>query len=528
MKIYLKKCMKKILILLLGFACYSAKGQIANNKIGHYFDVDGISIGEYYEVDYEPKTSFDYIHNIGAEFSPGYFYTLTGKKTEGFIKYTQNNTDFKFKTSLDDKASTTYSNQCQGFVIGLDSFAVINYNDVVGIKNISSSYLQFAEVIEELGSLSFYKQFNTNSSTTEIFYYVKSDSSKKYWAFPQKKTEFKEMAVKIFGSSVTLSNRIASGKYSYEDLLNVIKLFKYKIAFEMQEKIFFNSSFNEMRDSGLSIYYAKVESTKDSIHRIAYYVNKSNVKLFEGELSSFIPEIKEGEFIYYYPNGVIRKKLLFENNKPIKGLTYFNTGDKHREFSFSSNVENYKYIYDIHGNQILNPSGAGEELFFDSINNREIIYEYSTHKLISAYFVDSHQTKIYQYCQNNVKVKSINEIQKMFNEKTKYPQELISNNTYGIVLLKCQVDPSGKISDVRVVKGVDPNIDKLVQSFVPYLKAYNALEAGKVNKEKVNQEVVIPFEFSLVGFTRTGMYNSKFWMQGGLAVQRALMNTLLR
>ena len=119
--------MKKILILLFYFtSCVSLCAQVNKSKIGYYFDIEGESIEEFYDLDYEPKKSLERIFNVGAEFTPGYFYSSDGRKSDGFIKYLQNNLDFKFKASLQDKPTTINASQCLGFVIGIDSFATIN------------------------------------------------------------------------------------------------------------------------------------------------------------------------------------------------------------------------------------------------------------------------------------------------------------------------------------------------------------------------------------------------------------------
>ncbi len=520
--------MKKILILLFYFtSCVSLCAQVNKSKIGYYFDIEGESIEEFYDLDYEPKKSLERIFNVGAEFTPGYFYSSDGRKSDGFIKYLQNNLDFKFKASLQDKPTTINASQCLGFVIGIDSFATINYTDIVGQSQMPFTRLQlFVEVIEEAGSLSFFKQFNTNASFTEVLYYVKYDSSDKYLIFPRKRNDFKDMALEVFGSSEHIVKRIKSGEYTIENMFTIIKLYKYKILSDLQVKQYFNSSFNEVRGYQGSVYQSTVELQSDSVYRITYY-EINGTKIFEGRFTSFKPTIKDGEFIYYYPNGTIRKRLFFEKNKAIKRITYYQSGRKHREFS--TDERKYESVYDINGTPVLNSLGNGEESLYDSINSRELYYQYSEHKLTSVYFIDDTRTKVYQYCQNNAKINSFMEIERAFNEKIVYPTESIKKNDYGIVLLRCQIDPDGKISKPKIIKGVDPAIDQSVLNFMPYLKGYHALETGKVNRERVHQEVVIPFEFSLIGFSRTSMYNSKFWLlRGGGALHQVLIKGLLR
>lgn len=511
--------MKKISILLFYFVTFlSANGQLTNNKLGQYFDVEGENIQGYYDLDYQPEKPLEFVYNIGIDFSPGYYYTSDAKKIIGFIKYLQNNSDFKFKSSLEEKAITIKASQSNGFVIGIDSFATINYSDIIGRNKMPFVHNQlFAEVIEETGRLTFYKQFNTNSSAAGILYYVKTDTSKRYFLFPHKKDDFKDMAIKIFGNSETIIKGIKSGKYTGADMLNIIKLYKNSILLETQGKIFLNSSFNETKYSEHSTYYGKVVSFNDSTCRIVYFEN-TDLKIYEGEFSSFRPLVKEGTFIYYFPNGSIRKKIFFERDKPISGITYHDNGLKHQEFTFVSGVKTFKSVSNITGQQLLNNEGEGKESIYDTLNNRELIFQYTKHKLTDVYFIDENQTKIHQYCQNNVRINMFNELQREFQEKITYPIESIKNNDYGIVLLKCQIDPKGKISKSQIIRGINTDLDQAVLNFAFYIRNSGALEPGKVDREKVHQEVIIPFRFSLIGFTRTGMYNSNFWTQKGVAL----------
>ena len=105
-----------------------------------------------------------------------------------------------------------------------------------------------------------------------------------------------------------------------------------------------------------------------------YYEN-NGTKIFEGQFTSIIPTIKDGEFVYYYPNGIIRKRLFFEKNKEIKRITYYQSGRKHRELY--SDEKKYESVYEVNGIPVLNSLGNGEEVLYDSINGRQLFYQYS-------------------------------------------------------------------------------------------------------------------------------------------------------
>lgn len=57
--------MKKISILLFYFVTFlSANGQLTNNKLGQYFDVEGENIQGYYDLDYQPEKPLEFVYNI--------------------------------------------------------------------------------------------------------------------------------------------------------------------------------------------------------------------------------------------------------------------------------------------------------------------------------------------------------------------------------------------------------------------------------------------------------------------------------
>jgi len=62
----------------------------------------------------------------------------------------------------------------------------------------------------------------------------------------------------------------------------------------------------------------------------------------------------------------------------------------------------------------------------------------------------------------------INKFREWVQQRTKYPQEAIDNNIHGRIFLTFIIEPDGAVSDVTVVKGVDPIIDnealKAIQS----------------------------------------------------------------
>ena len=76
----------------------------------------------------------------------------------------------------------------------------------------------------------------------------------------------------------------------------------------------------------------------------------------------------------------------------------------------------------------------------------------------------------------------------------KYPQSAIINGVQGTVMVQFVIEKDGKVTDVKVVKGVDDELD------AEALKVINASpkwKPGKLSGKKVRASITVPVEFRL-------------------------------
>ena len=76
----------------------------------------------------------------------------------------------------------------------------------------------------------------------------------------------------------------------------------------------------------------------------------------------------------------------------------------------------------------------------------------------------------------------------------KYPQSAIVNGVQGTVMVQFIIEKDGKVTDVKVVKGVDEELDAEALKVVG---ASPKWKAGKVGGAKVRASVTLPIEFRL-------------------------------
>jgi len=353
----------------------------------------------------------------------------------------------------------------------------------------------------------------------------KSDTSLRVNSFPEGNKKFEKTAIELFSNFNSLIDQIKSRKYTYYDLPSIIKLYKYKLYYDQKKRINFNSYWDEIDDSLSAEYYSEIISIEDSLFRMKYY-SRNGTPLFEGNYTSFYPHKKTGLFIWFYENGEVRKTIHYKNNKTLNIQIFHKYRQLHYDLSLRNENFIYNQIYDSTGNKI-NSSNFGSEIYFDSVYMRKVYLLYNNNLLKNAYYLDTLNRKIFLIADVNSTPQGI----KIKPEA--YPVKSLINFEHGTVLVKCIINPSGFLSDCKIVKGLSKEIDELV------LETFNKARTEKLfsqakNKEKnVFQEIVIPVNFNLEGFSnyRTNYYYNNFdfmFQQRMVQNQQIQMNNAIR
>ena len=278
---------------------------------------------------------------------------------------------------------------------------------------------------------------------------------------------------------------------------SLIKIFKYRKLHEKGQHIFYNANQDEINNKAESVYFSEIESVHDSVFHIVHYL-KNKVKIFDGNFTSFYPHKKQGVFTFYFPSGAVRRKLVFKNNKPVKETLFYENEKIQSVVDILEDGTNlYKLVYDESEKNVLDSSGNGIVAFLDLINKRKINYEFKANKSVSTYYIDSENNKVYQLCPKNAEMKGVKSLQKSIKEYIIYPEESVRRDNHGILLVKCIVEPSGLVSDVSIVKGIDSYCDNAVLDYLDLFTAEVYWKPAKVWDNPVKQEIIVPIDFSI-------------------------------
>ncbi len=85
-------------------------------------------------------------------------------------------------------------------------------------------------------------------------------------------------------------------------------------------------------------------------------------------------------------------------------------------------------------------------------------------------------------------------LEKWVYQYVKYPKEAVRDGIQGRVMVDFIIEKNGKVSDVRVVRGVDPLLDA---EAIRVVSASPKWRPGRVKGEKVRTSITIPVEFRL-------------------------------
>jgi hypothetical protein len=514
--------MKSLFYFLVITLSFNSFGQnlIPNYQIGDFVDYNKKIINGYYDFDYSPKTSLKVSYETNDNFTQGYYFDINGAKVYGLLKYSQSDRNLKFKMNEDDVEKSIKADETNGYIIGIDTFSVVKNVEIIGLFGGKISKKgEFAANIESIEGMKFYK-FTANGPNGNTYnsYIVKKSDSSDFITFPSG-----SMAGEIFGNDATLKAYIEEGKYKEDDIPSILKIYKYRKLFKNGQYIYYNASRDETNNKDESEYYSKIESIQDSVFHLGNFL-KNNIKIYEGDFTSFYPHNKQGDFVFYYPNGVVRRKISFKNNKPKAGIEYFENGKIHRVYEileYGSLV--YKEVYDDTNVNLLDDKWAGSEQFVDPISGKKITYEYENKKLKTAYFIDANGEKVYQLCENNAEIRKFNSLQKSVKEDLAYPLESLRKNVHGFVLVKCIIEPSGLVSELKIVKGLDEASNKAAIDFLSCFKKEAYWKPAKVDGKEVKQEIIFPIDFSIINSSiyRNNYYN--FWWQNNMMMQQQQM-----
>ena len=285
---------------------------------------------------------------------------------------------------------------------------------------------------------------------------------------------------------------------------------------QARKPVGYTSNWEITEDPKKQSYYSQVSLHSDK-WKLDFY-NKAGQKLFTEHYAYAKPSEKDGEANWYY-NGTetIRKTKKYTEGTPDKAYSTFHpNGQLHYTIGINGFGKlQYLRVASAEGKDLLDASGSGREEFFDVAGQRSIIREYNKYELISSYYTDSNNRKIYQLTDKTGGTRSFSTINSSARNKLlKYSDSSILEGEAGIVLVKFIITPNGQVEEYSLLRGITPGIDQIAMELagatgytkIPFIN-------GKHGKEAVYQEIVVPFDFRPIrqSVNVNGYYYNHMW-----------------
>lgn len=250
----------------------------------------------------------------------------------------------------------------------------------------------------------------------------------------------------------------------YQKLILVILVLMTICSVNGQNKVYIDKEGNATTDIGSAVRYSIIETVatgNDTLfkHTVYYmsdkkkseisYVRQYNKKVlisqkyvgekwiwFENgatELKAFYKDGQlEGEFCTYWPNGVQRRKDIYDNGKLVEGNCYDSTGNR---------------IPDYFPYETLPEFPGGDKALF-----------------------------------------------KFLSKEVKYPSKAQSNGIQGRVITQFYVEPSGEITDIKILNNFNYDLS---------IEAYRVVSVmpdwvpGTIEGKKIRAKFILPISFRL-------------------------------
>jgi antitoxin component YwqK of YwqJK toxin-antitoxin module len=470
---------------------------------GSYIDLNGKMIYGNLDQDFAPSEPFAIFlptEPDGTELNYNSYYTTTsGEVVKGSISLSPGSGWFSFKKDFNSKSKRITPEVGWSLKIGSSSFIVANnlplYSNI-GEMITDAAAPRFLEFLRNTDRFTF---FETSLPNGKKNYVVKQKESGKLTVLPIVHKAFMGVVSPLFSQYPHLLDLLQKKELATTNIEAIIKFIQYSDALEAGKPLYYTAHWKMTTIPSEATYLATVSRTEDQWK--LEYTDKEDQKIATEHYRYHQPQTKHGEFIWYYPStGHMRRKITFHMGKQENHYYFYHSnGTLHYETMLTSEGKTkYFQVLTPEGVAVLDAKGQqGNEEYYDEARKRTFFREFRNGQLLSSYYLNDQQQKIYQLASNNVSIKAYKATQKAITSYIKYPNIAIKDEVEGLVMVQAIVDGDGLILEKKVLKGLSASIDQTALNLLSDRSVNLRFSAGKHEKENVHQEVIIPVYFSL-------------------------------
>lgn len=470
--------------------------QPAYELYGSHIDMNGQLIHEHADQEYAPYKTLHISFNAGEHYSPGTYYKADGSSESGKILYEPGRPFFLFKKDPYAKKERTYPSRGWAIKVGADSLIMAkgfaHYNKL-GLVTESVAEYQFLEYLGKTSQFSFFKYTQPITGTN---YLLRLPGQEEFISLPRTHKSFMKVAKDLFKDYPDMIGLLEQKELDYNNVIQLIRFIRYTDALEGNKSLSYTASWDICEKPEEQAYDTKVSRSDEKHWKIDFY-NVAGKLLFTEHRSYTQPGFMDGEILWYYPDSeIIRKKTNFEMGRPNKRYDIFHpNGQLHYTVTHTDFGNTIYYAVNSEGGKpLLNAKGSGSEVFYDLNSGHTIHREYKKYLLVSSWYLDKQNRKIYQFAKRNVRLKSLKTINFNLSRPDEYPESDLKTGSQGILLLKLIISPEGRVMSYKIPQSFSKTSKYKAQKLMLAMR----FRPAKQGREKVYQEVIIPVRFSIL------------------------------
>ena len=293
-------------------------------------------------------------------------------------------------------------------------------------------------------------------------------------------------------------------------------------AYSQDKVVFMDSLYREVNGTNYQIKRVIVDFALEKNEYKVFEYNQENKLLLEGTYADKISLKKIGAFTSYYPNGNKKELMTYSEFKLLgKHLEWYENGNKKLEGEYVNapfdsgkdyKIENYwdennvQKVIDGTGdfynkNKLYVFQGAIKNGFKDGewkgtmFGTYQITENYQDGKLISGTNTDRNGTSVsYTELERRPEpVDGMSHFYKYIGNNFNYTKTAIKNNVRGKIMLQFVVDKEGKITEIKIIKGLGFGLD---EEAIRVVSSYKNWIPGKQRGREVRCSYNLPLSLS--------------------------------
>lgn len=265
--------------------------------------------------------------------------------------------------------------------------------------------------------------------------------------------------------------------------------------------VYYDAAWKEASSEN-SVYYRTI-SKEEKKKWISTDYNKDGSVRVRGEYIKRNLKIKNGTFIYYYENGCKKELSNFNNNTQTGAYQdWFDNGQAKNIGQYKDNDQSEEWITYFQNGQIdskghyYKGKTVGEWSWFYENGQICATEKFNNGEAVSGKYWTEEGEVLDSTVANVAPVFAggMDALNRFLNETTKYPRAAQNRGAYGKVYVQFVIEIDGSISNVKIARGVDPDLDEeslRVVSLMPYWTP------GIRRNKLVRVSYIVPINFKL-------------------------------